>query len=190
MTEEKKTKNNDKIDAMFKAGAHFGYQKSRRDASTTSFIFGTKNKVEIIDLEKTLEQLEKAEEFVTGLAKAGKQILFVGGKSEAKTSSATMPISRPSRARARLPRWPSKCSETISTASGSLPAPPSKTATPLPEKSSAPSSRVRPPISMPPPRLPPPPSQAGAPPADRRAATSSIRPPTFSTGTSSPWPPT
>ena len=86
MTEEKKSKNNDIIDAMFKAGAHFGYQKSRRDASTTSFIFGTKNKVEIIDLEKTKEQLEKAEEFVTSLAKAGKQILFVGGKSEAKTA--------------------------------------------------------------------------------------------------------
>ena len=67
MTEEKKIKTNDKIDAMFKAGAHFGYQKSRRDASTTPYIFGTKNKVEIIDLEQTLSQLEKAEEFVTGM---------------------------------------------------------------------------------------------------------------------------
>lgn len=84
MTEEKKTKNNDIIDAMFKAGAHFGYQKSRRDASTSPFIFGTKNKIEIIDLEKTKEQLEKAQEFVTNLAKTGKQLLFVGGKSEAK----------------------------------------------------------------------------------------------------------
>ena len=84
MTEEKKSKNNDKIDAMFKAGAHFGYQKSRRDASTSAFIFGTKNKVEIIDLEKTNEQLEKAEDFISTLAKAGKQILFVGGKSEAR----------------------------------------------------------------------------------------------------------
>ena len=86
MTEEKKTKNNDIIDQMFKAGAHFGYQKSRRDASTSTFIFGTKNKVEIIDLEKTNEQLEKAKQFITELAKAGKQILFVGGKSEAKGS--------------------------------------------------------------------------------------------------------
>jgi len=86
MTEEKKIKNNDIIDAMFKVGAHFGYQKSRKDASTTSFIFGTKNKVEIIDLEKTAEQLEKAKEFVSSLAKTGKQILFVGGKSEAKTA--------------------------------------------------------------------------------------------------------
>ncbi len=86
MTEEKKTKNNETIDAMFKAGAHFGYQKSRRDASTSSFIFGTKNKVEIIDLEKTNEQLEKALEFVKSLAKAGKQILFVGGKNEARNA--------------------------------------------------------------------------------------------------------
>ena len=86
MTEEKKIKTNDRIDAMFKAGAHFGYQKSRRDASTTPYIFGTKNKIEIIDLEKTLAQLEKAEEFVSGIAKLGKQILFVGGKSEAKNA--------------------------------------------------------------------------------------------------------
>ena len=84
MIEEKKIKNNDRIDAMFKSGAHFGYQKSRRDASTSPFIFGTKNKIEIIDLEKTNEQLEKAEDFISNLAKAGKQILFVGGKSEAK----------------------------------------------------------------------------------------------------------
>ena len=86
MTEETKTKNNDVIDTMFKAGAHFGYQKSRRDASTSPFIFGIKNKVEIIDLEKTNEQLEKAKEFVTGIAKLSKQILFVGGKSEAKAA--------------------------------------------------------------------------------------------------------
>ncbi len=86
MTEEKKTKTSDIIDEMFKAGAHFGYQKSRRDSSTSPFIFGTKNKIEIIDLEKTLPQLEKAEAFVSDLAKAGRQILFVGGKSEAKTA--------------------------------------------------------------------------------------------------------
>lgn len=86
MTEEKKTKNNDVIDAMFKAGAHFGYQKSKRDASTAPFIFGTKNKIEIIDLEKTNEQLEKAKEFILGIAKTGKQMLFVGGKNEARNA--------------------------------------------------------------------------------------------------------
>ncbi len=84
MATENKTKNNEIIDAMFKAGAHFGYQKSRRNASIAPYIFGAKNKVEIIDLEKTAEQLQKAEDFVSSIAKMGKQILFVGGKNEAK----------------------------------------------------------------------------------------------------------
>ncbi len=97
MVETKKVAHIDSIDAMFKAGAHFGYQKSMRNASTSSFIFGTKNKFEIIDLEKTNEQLEKAKEFVKTIAKTGKQVLFVGGKNEAKDAvklgalSANMP---------------------------------------------------------------------------------------------------
>ncbi len=86
MIEEKKIKNSDIIEAMFKAGAHFGYQKSRRNASTVSYIYGTKNKTEIIDLEKTVELLEAAKNFVTDLAKTGKQILFVGGKNEARNA--------------------------------------------------------------------------------------------------------
>lgn len=86
MTEEKKIKNDDIIEAMFKAGAHFGYQKSRRNASVTPYIYGTKNKTEIIDLEKTVELLETAKNFVTDLAKSGKQILFVGGKNEARNT--------------------------------------------------------------------------------------------------------
>ena len=86
MTEGNKTKNGDSMDTMFKAGAHFGYQKSRRHASTSAFIFGAKNKVEIIDLEKTIEQLEKAEAFIASIAKLGKQVLFVGGKNEARAA--------------------------------------------------------------------------------------------------------
>jgi small subunit ribosomal protein S2 len=85
MVEDKKKVNSDIIDAMFKAGAHFGYQKSRRNASTAPFIFGVKNKVEIIDLEKTEEQLNKAKEFISEIAKLGKQVLFVGGKNEARS---------------------------------------------------------------------------------------------------------
>ena len=84
MAEQTKTKNNDLMDAMFKAGAHFGYQKSRRNASVSPYIFGLKNKVDIIDLEKTIDNLAKAQEFVRGLAKQGKQILFIGSKNEAR----------------------------------------------------------------------------------------------------------
>jgi len=72
------------IDAMFKAGAHYGFTKTRRHPSVKPFIFGVKNRVEIFDLEKTEAQLEKAIEFVTKVAGTGKQIVFVGGKSEAK----------------------------------------------------------------------------------------------------------
>lgn len=82
--EETKKVNNERIDEMFKVGAHFGYSKTRRHPSTSPYIFGVKNRVEIIDLEKTDELLEKALTVITALAKEGKQILFVGGKNEAR----------------------------------------------------------------------------------------------------------
>jgi small subunit ribosomal protein S2 len=72
------------ISSMFKAGAHFAFSRSRRHPSTKDFIFGVKNKVEIIDLEKTTALLDTAKEFVKKLAAEGKNILFVGGKNEAK----------------------------------------------------------------------------------------------------------
>jgi small subunit ribosomal protein S2 len=85
MTEEKKI-NNERIDEMFKAGAHFGYSKTRRHSSVAPYIFGVKNRVEIIDLEKTDELLDKAAAFVASLAHEGKQVLFVGGKNEARSA--------------------------------------------------------------------------------------------------------
>lgn len=72
------------ITEMFAVGAHFGYSRSRRHPSAKSFIFGIKNGVEILDLEKTSLELENAKEFIKTLAKSGKQILFVGTKNEAK----------------------------------------------------------------------------------------------------------
>ncbi len=72
------------VDEMFKAGAHFGYSKTRRHPSIVRYIFTTKNKVDIIDLEKSIDLLEKAEAFVEDCAKKGKVILFVGVKPEAK----------------------------------------------------------------------------------------------------------
>lgn len=74
------------IDSMFTAGAHFAFSRSRRHPSTTPYIFGVKNKVEIFDLEKTQHLLTTAKEIVKTLAKEGKTILFVGGKSEARNS--------------------------------------------------------------------------------------------------------
>ncbi len=75
--------NNSTIDGMFSAGAHFGLGRSRRNPTVTPFIFGTKNRTDIFDLEKTSKMLEDAKAFVKNLGKEGKTILFVGGKKEA-----------------------------------------------------------------------------------------------------------
>jgi len=72
------------LEAMFKVGAHFGYIRSRRHPSVKPYIFGVKNKVEIFDLEKTETLLQEALAFVTKLASENKQILFIGGKHEAR----------------------------------------------------------------------------------------------------------
>lgn len=75
---------NTQVEEMFKSGAHYGYSKSRRHPSTTPYIFATKNGVDIINIEKTQELFEKAMEQVLKYAQAGKTILFVGTKAEAK----------------------------------------------------------------------------------------------------------
>ncbi len=72
------------IEEMFAKGTHYGYSKSRRHPSTTPYIFATKNGVDIINTEKTNALFEKAMEKVTALAAAGKSILFVGTKAEAR----------------------------------------------------------------------------------------------------------
>ncbi len=71
------------IEAMFKVGAHFGLSKARRHPSTKPYVFGMKNNIEIFDLERTHEALEKAKAFIASVAAGGKQALFVAGKSEA-----------------------------------------------------------------------------------------------------------
>ncbi len=72
------------IDELFQAGAHFGFVKSRRHPSAKPFIFGSKNNLEIFDLEKTSGELEKALAFIEEKGKENATLLFVGGKSEAR----------------------------------------------------------------------------------------------------------
>jgi small subunit ribosomal protein S2 len=72
------------VESMFQAGSHYGYSKSRRHPSMTPYIFATKNGVDIINIEKSYELLEKALEAVNKFASTGKTILFVGTKAEAK----------------------------------------------------------------------------------------------------------
>jgi small subunit ribosomal protein S2 len=69
---------------MFQAGAHYGYSKSRRHPSVSSFIYATKNRADIIDLEKTDAQLQVAMEFMKHLGSRRKTVILVGSKPEAK----------------------------------------------------------------------------------------------------------
>ena len=85
--------NNTTIDSMFSAGAHFGLGRSRRHPTVTPFIFGTKNRTDIFDLEKTGKMLEDAKSFIKNLGKENKTILFVGGKKEASALVKTVAMS-------------------------------------------------------------------------------------------------
>src|SRR3989344_1235916 len=82
--EVKNKDNNPNIEAMFKAGAHYAFARSKRHPTTAPYIFGVKNRVEIFNLEETDILLNKALEFVKAIAATGKHILFVGGKSESQ----------------------------------------------------------------------------------------------------------
>ncbi|PIR57989.1 MAG: 30S ribosomal protein S2 [Parcubacteria group bacterium CG10_big_fil_rev_8_21_14_0_10_38_31] len=82
--EAKPTADMGEIDSMFKAGVHYGYSRRSRHPKTRPYIFTTKNNVEIFDLEKVDGKIKEVEEFVKGLAKEGKVVLFVGTKPEAK----------------------------------------------------------------------------------------------------------
>mgnify|MGYP003393897731 CR=1 FL=1 len=72
------------VDALFSVGAHFGFIKSRRHPSVKPFILGTKNNIEIFDLEKTSLELERALGFLEEKGREKVIGLWVGGKSEAR----------------------------------------------------------------------------------------------------------
>ena len=71
------------IKTLSDAGAHFGYPRTRRHPTAARFLYSTKDRTDIFDLEETQKRLDAAKEFVATLAQAGKPVLFVGGKHEA-----------------------------------------------------------------------------------------------------------
>lgn len=68
------------LEAMLAAGVHFGHLKSRLHPSMRPLVFMTRQNVNIIDLGKTAQYLDRAGKFLAETAKAGKPILFVGMK--------------------------------------------------------------------------------------------------------------
>lgn len=72
------------MEEMLEAGVHFGHKKARRDPRMEQFIYGTKKGVNIINLQATAVNLEKALAYIAEIKKSGKKILFVGTKKQAK----------------------------------------------------------------------------------------------------------
>ena len=75
--------------SMLEAGVHFGHQTSRWNPKMSRFIFGERNGVHILDLQKTAKELKKACAFVKEEAKKGSKFLFVGTKKQAQEAIAT-----------------------------------------------------------------------------------------------------
>ena len=69
---------------MLEAGVHFGHQTRYWHPQMAPYIFGTRNKIHIINLEKTVPALKEAQNFLGGLAARKGNILFVGTKRSAR----------------------------------------------------------------------------------------------------------
>ena len=73
---------------LLEAGVHFGHQTKRWNPKMKSYIFGERNGIYIIDLQKTLRLFKEATQFITELAAQGKTFLFVGTKRQAQDAIA------------------------------------------------------------------------------------------------------
>jgi len=73
---------------LLEAGVHFGHQTKRWNPRMKEYIFGERNGIYIIDLQKTLKMFKEASKYVTDLALDGKTILFVGTKRQAQDAIA------------------------------------------------------------------------------------------------------
>jgi small subunit ribosomal protein S2 len=73
---------------LLEAGVHFGHQTKRWNPKMKEFIFGERNGIYIVDLQKTHRLLQEALQFVQDLAAQGRSILFVGTKRQAQEAIA------------------------------------------------------------------------------------------------------
>lgn len=85
------------FDQLLEAGCHFGHLTRKWHPNMAPYIFMEKNGIHIIDLNKTLAKLEEANQAGYNLGRAGKKILFVGTKKQAKeiVSNAAKSINMP-----------------------------------------------------------------------------------------------
>jgi small subunit ribosomal protein S2 len=69
---------------LLEAGVHFGHQTRRWNPKMKPYVFGARNGIYIIDLQKTVDQTRKACDFASKITAEGKKVLFVGTKKQAK----------------------------------------------------------------------------------------------------------
>src|SRR3989475_6151216 len=73
---------------LLEAGVHFGHQTRRWNPKMKEYIFGERNGIHIIDLQKTLKMFRDASRFVSELAGQGRAVLFLGTKRQAQGTHA------------------------------------------------------------------------------------------------------
>jgi small subunit ribosomal protein S2 len=73
---------------LLEAGVHFGHQTRRWNPKMKEYIFGERNGIHIIDLQKTLKMFREASRFINEVSSQGKAILFVGTKRQAQEAVA------------------------------------------------------------------------------------------------------
>jgi small subunit ribosomal protein S2 len=73
---------------LLEAGVHFGHQTKRWNPKMKEYIFGERNGIYIIDLQKTLKLFKDAMRYVQDMASSGKTVLFVGTKRQAQEAIA------------------------------------------------------------------------------------------------------
>ena len=76
------------IKDLLEAGVHFGHQTRRWNPKMKQYIFGERNGIYIIDLQKTHKLLQEALQFVQDLAAQGRNVLFIGTKRQAQEAIA------------------------------------------------------------------------------------------------------
>ncbi|MBN1882077.1 MAG: 30S ribosomal protein S2 [Deltaproteobacteria bacterium] len=69
---------------LLEAGVHFGHQTKRWNPKMKPYIFGARNGIYIIDLQKTIAEFDKAYQFISKVAFSGGTILYVGTKRQAQ----------------------------------------------------------------------------------------------------------
>ncbi len=72
------------MNQLLEAGVHFGHQTARWNPKMKKYIYGSRNGIHIVNLQKTLTHFKEAEKYLKNLSQQGKKVLFVATKKQAQ----------------------------------------------------------------------------------------------------------